>query len=134
MKKNVLIFALKGKSWIGGVYYIKNLLFQLSMSSEAESKYNYYIYADNSVIEEFYELIVTMKIKIIRSSGSHEQLLVICNEYDIDVVLPVIGGGYTWVIRDLCLYWIPDFQEINFPENFSVEDIRKRKLDRKSVV
>lgn len=130
MKKNVLIFALKGKSWIGGVYYIKNLLFQLSMSSEAESKYNYYIYADNSVIEEFYELIVTMKIKIIRSSGSQEQLLVICNEYDIDVVLPVIGGGYTWVIRDLCLYWIPDFQEINFPENFSVEDIRKRKLVR----
>lgn len=130
MKKNILIYALKGKSWIGGVYYIKNLLFQLSVSAEADGKYNYFIYADDIVAKEFGEFIETMHMHVVIPDGSREQILSVCTDYDIDVVLPVIGGGYTWLIRNICLYWIPDFQEIHFPENFTHENMEDRRLMR----
>ncbi len=130
MKRNILIYALGGADWIGGIYYIKNLLFQLSISDKADSKYNYYIYVDNSVLVEFEQLIESMKIKPIEYDGTPEQLLSVCTDYEIDVVFPIYGVGYTWIIKDLCLYWIPDFQEIHFPENFSIETIENRKFIR----
>lgn len=133
MKRNILIYALGGADWIGGVYYIKNLLFQLSISSEADSKYNYYIYADSSVIKEFALLIEIMKIKPIEYDGSPVQLLAVCTDYRIDVVFPIYGGEYTWIIKDLCLYWIPDFQEIHFPENFLNETIESRLFIRRYI-
>lgn len=130
MKKNILIYALKGTGWIGGVYYIKNLLYQLSVSPEAAYKYKYYIYADQVAEEEFEEFIEIMHMHVVTPDGSREQILAVCDDYDIDVVLPVIGGGYTWLIRDICLYWIPDFQEIHFPENFTLESIEDRRITR----
>lgn len=128
MKKNILIHAIGGENWIGGIYYIKNLLFQLSLSPEVGKKYNFYIYIDDSVIGEFSELIDAMNIVTIRYDSSWEKLLTVCTDYSIDVVLPVSGGGYTWIIREKCLYWIPDFQEIHLPENFSTEEIEHRRL------
>lgn len=133
MKKNILIYAIGGENWIGGIYYIKNLLFQLSLSPEADEKYNYYIYADDSVISEFSELIDTMNIVTVKYDGSREKLLAVCTDYSIDVVLPVSGGGYTWILKDKCLYWIPDFQEIHLPENFSIDEIEKRRLLRSYI-
>ena len=116
---------------MGGIYYIKNLLFQLSISEEAHEKYDYYMIIRNDVTDEYFEFIQTMKIKVIECNESDElQLLSTCTEYQIDIVLPIVGGGYTWLIKDISLYWIPDFQEIYLPENFSNDDIENRKLIR----
>lgn len=131
MRKNILMYALAGKNWLGGIYYIKNLLFQLSISDEAQNKYSYYMIVNKDVINEFSEFIQPMKIEMIECNETDElQLLSVCNDFQIDVVLPIGGGGYTWLIKDISLYWIPDFQEIHLPENFSLYDIEDRKRTR----
>ncbi len=129
MKKNILIYALGGKGWMGGIYYIKNLLFQLWITttpSVISKRYCYYLYAEPDIMDEFSELMETMEIVPIEYNGLPQQLLCVCTEHKIDVVLPICGGGYTWVVRDLCLYWIPDFQDVYFPENFSRDDLEER--------
>ncbi len=133
MQKNVLMYVFGERNWMGGIYYVKNLLFQLSISCEARKKYRYFILANNSVISEFLELIDSMNIIVIERDGALEQLLSVCTEYNIDVVLPIYGEAYTWIIKELCLYWIPDFQEIYFPENFSAKDIEDRKVLRQYI-
>lgn len=133
MQKNVLMCVSGDKNWIGGIYYVKNLLFQLSISHRTKNKYHYFIYINNKIIEDFSELIELMDITVIESDGSLEQLLSICTEYEIDVVLPVYSEPYAWIIKELCLYWIPDFQEIHFPENFSAVDIEERKTLRRYI-
>ncbi len=136
MGKNILICVLGGKGWLGGVYYIKNLLFQLSISNEAQNKYHYFMLIQNDIIDEFQEFIKSMKIYVIKCSKTadlQEQLLLTCTDYNIDVVLPVQGGGYTWLINNICLYWIPDLQEIHLPENFSADELELRKRIRSYI-
>ncbi len=133
MKRNILMCALHGKNWIGGVYYIKNLLFQLSISLEANCKYNYFIFCDNTVISEFSELIEQMSITVVEYDKSPEYLLSVCSDYDIDVVLPITGGDYTWILKERCIYWIPDFQERHYPQNFAEKEIVHRKSLRKYI-
>lgn len=136
MYKNILICALGGKTWIGGIYYVKNLLFQLSISDRAADKYRYYMFANNDIINEFSEFVQKMKIVVIECNETEEvqeQLILACDDNNIDVVLPVVGGGYTWIIKDISLYWIPDFQEIHLPENFVSYVIENRKRIRNYI-
>lgn len=136
MRKNILICALSGKNWMGGIYYIKNLLFQLSISDEANDKYSYYIFTKNDMINEFSEFIQKMKIVVIEYNEDdeiQEQLIRTCTDNNIDVVLPVVGGGYSWLINDISLYWIPDFQEVHLPENFSSSVIESRRRIRNYI-
>lgn len=133
MRKNILICVLGGKGWLGGIYYIKNLLYQLSISDEASNKYQYYMLIQNDMVDEFEEFIRLMKISVIeccKTDDIQEQLLITCKDCNIDVVLPIQGGGYTWLINDISLYWIPDFQEIHLPEKFSQDELELRKRMR----
>lgn len=136
MCKNVLFCALAGEEWIGGIYYVKNLLFQLSISDEAKGKYHYYMFTNSNVVNEFSEFVQKMQIIVIERNEAEdiqEQLILACDNNNIDVVLPIIGGGYTWLIKDISLYWIPDFQEIHLSENFSPDVIENRKRIRNYI-
>ncbi len=134
MKKNVLVhFIFADKKWMGGIYYIKNILFQLSISVQAKEKYNLYLCTNDSVMDEFQDLAEEMNITVIEYDHTLEQILKICSAYNIHVVLPITGGEYTWLLKDICLYWIPDFQDVFLPENFEREEVEYRKQLRKYI-
>ena len=42
MKKNILAWVVGSKIWMGGVYYVKNMLFQLSLLEDSKKKYQIY--------------------------------------------------------------------------------------------
>ena len=81
MKKNVLVhFIFADKKWMGGIYYIKNILFQLSISVQAKEKYNLYLCTNDSVMDEFQDLAEEMNITVIEYDHTLEQILKICSE------------------------------------------------------
>lgn len=136
MRKNILVCAMGGEGWLGGIYYIKNLLFQLSISDDAKNKYHYFMMIQDGLADEFLEFIQAMEIVVIKCDRTDDiqlRLLSACTEYKIDVVFPIQGGGYTWLINDISLYWIPDFQENYLPEKFSDEELKARKQTRNYI-
>lgn len=134
MKKNVLVhFIFADKKWMGGIYYIKNILFQLSISAQAREKYDLFLCTNSSVMDEFQDLAEVMDITVIEYDHTLEQILKICSAYNIQVVLPITGGEYTWLLNDISLYWIPDFQDVFLPENFDYEEVEYRKQLRKYI-
>lgn len=136
MRKNILLYALYDEKWMGGIYYLKNILFQLSISNEAKEKYCYYMFTKSDLLNEFSEFIQKMRIEVIECNQSdevQEQLILACTNNNIDVFFPVFGGGYTWLMKDISLYWIPDFQEIYLPENFVSQEIEARRRIRNYI-
>ena len=68
MKKRSIILCAKGSdSWIGGVYYVKNVAYSLSLNRYLTDKYNIIFIADNNMkdlIGELPENIQTIWLKI----------------------------------------------------------------------
>lgn len=134
MKINVLLYYIFiEKKWMGGIYYIKNLLFQLSLASKTAEKYNLFLCTNDTILDEFEDLAERMHIRVIPYNHTSEQVLEICSDYDIDVVLPVTGEGYTWLLNDICFYWIPDFQDVFLPQNFDSSELAYRKEMRSYI-
>lgn len=134
MKKNVLVhFIFTEKKWMGGIYYLKNILYQLSISVQAKEKYNLFLCTNESVMDEFEDLTGAMDITVVKYDHTSEQILRICADYNIHVLLPVTGGEYTWLLNDISLYWIPDFQDVFLPENFEDGELEYRKVLRRYI-
>lgn len=124
--KNLLFYAKAGKSWMGGIYYIKNMLNILSFIPDFDKTYNIYLCIDTEFINEFSQL--NIEIHYIKKSDKEEQILEIFDKYKIDIVMPVVQLPCSCLINEACIYWIPDFQEIYYPENFSLRELKERSI------
>jgi len=134
MKKNILLWVSGSRKWMGGIYYIRNILFQISLIENVKKKYNIFLCFDYSHMEEFSDLDRILELHYIeRNDDKPEQLLEICDANGIDVVLPVQGGKYFWIVRDICAYWIADFQEIHLPQNFTEEQLQLRAMTNEYI-
>lgn len=141
--KNILLLANGDREWIGGLYYVKNILFTFLKQNITESEYNIYILVnvDNASLFRKYELSSNVKIILYKDSFANMmirkltskfinrpldiELLSVCNKYNIDTIYPVRGYSYMG-LKDKCVHWIPDFQHVYLPELFSKEELRER--------
>lgn len=121
-----MFFAKDGKEWMGGIYYIKNMLNILSFIPDFNKIYNIYVCVEEELLDAFSGM--EFEIHYIKRNGKQEQVLEIFDEYEIDIVMPIVHLPYAWLINDACIYWIPDFQEMHYPENFPLEELKKRSI------
>lgn len=131
--KNVLIWTRGNANWMGGVYYTRNLLFQLSSLDNIKEEYCFFLCVDFNLVNEYVGLDKLLNIQFIEKREEREQLLKLCDQYDIDVVLPMEYDTYSWVVSDICVYWIPDFQEIHLPQNFPKRVLEERAQTRSYI-
>ncbi|QTC40446.1 glycosyltransferase [Bacillus sp. V3] len=137
MKKNsksILFVATGGKKWIGGLYYVKNMLYTITQSKNFE-KYCIYILVNKESEDLFLPFENYNNVHIIFSTKGSEnnivsnlfrllkrtidlELLKVCHQYKIDYIFPVNKYPYMG-LKDRCVFWIPDFQHIHLPHNFS---------------
>ena len=120
LKKNLLIWGVGGKNWMGGISYIRNILFQLSLMKEHE-QYNIYLCIDFDYLQEFDGLREKIDIFFIRQDNDYEQLLKLCDQYKIDIIFPLCYYAYAWMILERSIFWIPDFQEQHLPDREEAE-------------
>lgn len=129
------------ENWIGGTYYIENLIAALNLLPDIR-KVTLIIFTDD--IEQFFAL----KKKCPYPYLFHRRLFIRLSKpkmyinrislkifkisffktfhLDIDLLFP--GSNEYWFKKNQkYLYWIPDFQEHFLPHFFSSEDIKERK-------
>lgn len=143
-KKNLLLIAQYNKAWMGGVYYIKNILYPFTIDSSVNifvfvDKYTYDLFSE---YENKYE-----NIKIIKSNKNNfnRELCIFKNKimkkvfkkiydreiknivykYGIDYIYPIQDYSYLG-LEEKCINWIPDFQHIHLPNMFTTRDIQSR--------
>lgn len=126
MKKRILVLCKGDKNWLGGIYYTRDILFVMSFIEDIKKKYDVFLSVSDEWKDEFSGLEECLNLQFVEDHKSEERIIELCDEYSIDIVFPVTRVGYSWLLADICIHWIPDFQELHFPENFSAELIELR--------
>lgn len=127
MKKGILINALGDSSWIGGLYYVKNIAFQISLNSKIMEKYNIYIYTTKENESLFRDLPYDINVITIdkpNDSMSKFGKIYTYLQYHIKYVFPS-NVNLKW-LGITSIAWIPDFQHCHLGELFS-EDVKKQR-------
>ena len=128
MKPGILIYAAGSSEWIGGVYYARNVLYQLSLNKRITDKYNLFAFTNETCKASFEDL---DKVKIIVSRGSEK----------IDLIKAILLHNIRYRYpgtKDIgmckAVAWIPDFQQECLSDMFPAEEVEARKLERASIV
>lgn len=127
MKKNVLFVANGNEKWIGGLYYIRNIIYTLLQNDKTEEKIYIYIYVNvsNKHLFESFQEYKCVSIIEYKYEFSEISLLDVCEEYKIQSIYPVIGYPFL-NLDNICVHWIPDFQHVYLPEMFEKNEINDR--------
>ncbi len=126
MKKRILVLTKGDENWLGGIYYTRNILYVMSFIKDVKKRYDVFLSVSAEWQNEFHGLEERLNLQFVPEHINEERIIELCDEYDIDILFPVTGIGYSWILSDICIYWIPDFQELHFPENFSAKQIEYR--------
>lgn len=129
MKKGIMINDIGSESWIGGVYYTKNIAFVLSQNELIVKKFNIILLnsiADNNILADLPD-----SIKVINCGSMSNFLkklfkLYILLRYNIVYRYPFSNTNLFFCTT---INWIPDFQHHYFPYFFSDEEIIKRNTE-----
>lgn len=146
--KNILFLCNADSGWMGGVYYIRNMIFALLQNEDAKKKLNIYILTRGSIADAFKDLKSDEKVHIIISDQLtllqkirkkikkiwyvnihkievHRSLLLnIVEDYKIDYIYPVQYRDDKYA--DKGIMWIPDFQHLHYPEFFQENELQDR--------
>jgi glycosyltransferase involved in cell wall biosynthesis len=141
--KNIMFIANGGKEWIGGLYYIKNIIYTLIKSNKVSQSTKVYIFAkaENLYMFKSFSKYKNVKIIVYKNNLLNRILKNIFTKFTknildleiyfkmkwlrIDYLYPVNNYPYLF-LEDKCVYWIPDFQHIHLPEMFSQQEIDNR--------
>ena len=127
MKQGLLIKATGGQNWIGGLYYAKNMAYQLSLNKEICQRYDIYVFVERENAGLFKSLPRKIKIVVFGSKNRYVQklmFLIFIKRYKIHYVFPVDTNLSKLGVRSIC--WIPDFQHKHYPGFFDAEEIDRR--------
>ncbi|MDD9148851.1 glycosyltransferase [Sporolactobacillus sp. CQH2019] len=138
--KRILFLAMGGKNWIGGLYYVKNVIYTLIHTNELGEhskiyilvkrenydlfkkfqKYNFVqiiLFKDSILNKVFRKLSNKLKLDI--------ELLYAVKKHKIDLIFPVTGHPNMF-LKNKSVFWIPDFQHFFYPQFFTKETLQGR--------
>ena len=117
MRQIVIPFELDD-SWIGGAYYIRNLISSMKLLPETEQPFIALISERSEsvafILETGYLHIGWIK---------HAEFEVLAKDGQVDVLFPIPLEGQ----EARTISWIPDFQELHLPYFFSEDEIARRR-------
>jgi len=126
------------KSWMGGFYYIQNLLISLNFQSDTEKPIIDFYCRDFEVFEKIskassYPFLIYNKVKESFVRKGIKRLISYVNK-DLAYRIPCIKFRkedlfiypYEMSTNVRCVSWKPDFQEKYFPEYFSKKEVKYR--------
>ncbi|MCQ2531699.1 MAG: glycosyltransferase [Saccharofermentans sp.] len=125
MKDGFLINASGCAKWIGGVYYKRNIAYQLIQNKYIMDNFRLIIITENSNAKEFASLKKDAKVISIPSvSYKKRQLFIkfLCKIYSIKFVYSTEQIHEEFGKAE-SINWIPDFQHNYYPEFFSQDEL-----------
>lgn len=146
-KRRIALIYQYNENWIGGTYYIENLVAALKLLEDSQqpllyvftdpkdfeklkylSGYKYLFYKSYSVRLNLFQRAVN---KV--ASALFKLTVFSTNHKNIDLVFPA-HYYYSFIPGAQYLYWIPDFQEHYLPGFFSEDEIVLRKANQQDIV
>lgn len=144
MAKSLLFLVGPGREWIGGVYYVRNILktlsfapwfqecevhvlvrreFRETFASLARDIARFHLH-ERRETKPFLERLTT---PLLRPLGRvyDAQVAGLAREIHADLIFPVTHEPFLGV-NGTQVHWIPDFQEFHLPQYFTTEDLVKR--------
>lgn len=153
---NIGFIAVGGKQWMGGLYYVKNLINEIQLV-DVKDRPNVFVFLTNSLANEFLDIQENINIKkiileddLLDKCINTVSLLLLkrklnlilfrkhklknyINKYDIKYIYPVLHPLYNKIGKAECVFWIPDFQHKHLPEYFSEREIKKRNKEYSKI-
>lgn len=146
--KSILFHNWVNENWMGGVYYIRNMIFALLQNKEAMEELHIYILSNSTTANVFEDLKNNEKVTLILSDkltysqrllkkikkiwyadvlkkNVHRDLLLTVNKYKIDYIYPMCYKEDVYANKGIS--WIPDLQHIYYPEYFPGDSLNERK-------
>ena len=131
--KQIVIRAFGNENWIGGLYYVRNITFQLMQNRSIAPRLVVFVNKKNEALFSF----AKDKVRVLRCKGHTKK------ENDVELLM------YVLTHRDSCIYpgprlesipdfikkklgimpimWIPDFQDSYYPEMFEKSHLQDRR-------
>ncbi|MBR7000817.1 MAG: glycosyltransferase [Lachnospiraceae bacterium] len=135
-KKRMLFDVNISGDWIGGIYYVRNIVFQMVNSPDIIERCVPVIVCSDDYYGLFKEFsgcaeIITYtkgskigRLKAVMKGIRKSDWIYRYSRYKFDPLN---------LLEKKAIYWIPDFQEIHYPEFFPAEEVEKRKEVSKRI-
>ncbi len=129
MKKKILFNGLGNRGWIGGLYYLKNILFSCMQSEAIRDRFDFVVLIDPGHADIFDSFRGKADIRVYEGGGKlklalYEMRLIWLGGVKYCYALELNKIGKLFAKRGI--FWIPDFQHKNLPEFFSREELAKK--------
>lgn len=129
-KKRLLVIPAAAKDWIGGVYYIKNILFSMMENHKIKDTYEIHLFVDDNLKKIFSQAFPGIKLHTFtykNDSDMFVRIVYLYFRYRCRIVFPI--PMYRLVRFGIKgIFWIPDFQHNHLPECFSQEECAYRNM------
>ena len=133
--KKILFNGLGNRGWIGGLYYLKNIIFSCLESEKIKKEYRIVVLIDSAHADIF--TCFGNRIDLHIYDGTNKAKLAL---YEMNLIW-LHGVKYCYALElnkigslfaSRGIFWIPDFQHKTLPEFFQPEELaRKDVTDRK---
>jgi glycosyltransferase involved in cell wall biosynthesis len=146
--KRVGIIYKFDENWIGGAYYIQNLIRSLNYLPEKEKMKLYILTKDKSFFKELQKTSAYPKLKFIQYKPQYSNIerfvnkvaqklfqnKLIIKKINLDFVFPLDGIPQDLQHVKELIFWIPDLQEKYLPDLFSLEEVNSRQSIYENMV
>lgn len=136
------------ENWIGGTYYVQNLIRSLNYLPRKEQIKLYILTEDEVQFKELQKATNYPQLKFIRSKPQYSKIERFANKIsqklikrkiffkgiNLDCIFPLHGIPPNLSHINKLIFWIPDFQEKYLPLFFSPEEVASRQLNYENLV
>lgn len=153
--KNILFLANSYGTYMGGIYYIKNMVYALSNCDDSQNRFHIYILAAEDCANEYKHLLSKSNVSLLIYENKGIKRIVrelrnfyyrrinkkTINEYldfslvkklQIDKIYPLYED---FRVREKGVIWIPDFQYLHYPQFFGGKEIcDKMKANQRKMI
>lgn len=148
MKKKILFNGLGNRGWIGGLYYLKNILFSCLQNPNITDKFDMVVLIDSAhadIFDAFREENLSAELKnkvhvdIRVYEGENKWKLML---YEMKLIW-LQGVKYCYALelnrigrlfKKKGIFWIPDFQHRTLPEFFQEEELAQKQAKDTEMV
>lgn len=127
-KNSILLIGAGGQSWIGGLYYIKNIAFSLMQNEYITNNYNIILLCDKSAKDVFEVFTNKVNIRVRYANINNPTIRHLYILYmGLFTSSKFVFPSSIYIRRHIRgISWIPDFQYLHFPNNFSKEEVTNK--------
>ncbi len=152
MAETLLFLVEPGKEWIGGVYYVRNVLKTLSAAPWMQAKrihvlvrpefrevfaplaeaFPHFTLHERRTEKPSWERFTTPLLRPLKHFFD-AQIASVSREIRADVIFPVMDCPFLGA-RGLQIRWMPDFQDLRYPQFFTAQELERRVRIRRQII